>query len=116
MRSRRTSLALVLVLAAAVLSAACEKTNIGKILDNPDRYYDKEVGVVGTVEDSYSVPFVGGAYKLDDGTGELWIVTKRGSTPRRGAKIGAKGRVYNGITFGGRNFGTVIEESGRKTK
>lgn len=116
MRSRRNQLALALLLAAALVSAACEKASIGKILDNPDRYYGKEVGIQGTVEDSYSVPFVGGAYKVDDGTGELWVVSKRGSAPRRGARVGAKGRVYNGLTFGGRSFGTVLEESDRRTK
>ncbi len=116
MRSRRNQLALALLLGAALLSAACEKTTIGKILDNPDRYYGKEVGVTGRVEDSYSVPFVGGAYKIDDGTGELWVVSKRGSAPRRGARVGAKGRVYNGLTFGGRSFGTVLEESDRRTR
>ena len=116
MRSRRTQLALALLLCAAALTAACEKATIGRILDNPDRYYNKEVGITGTVEDSYSVPFVGGAYKVDDGTGEMWVVSKRGSTPRRGARVGAKGRVYNGLTFGGRNFGTVLEESDRRTR
>ncbi len=116
MRSRRTKLALALVACAAALFAACEKTNIGKILDNPDKYYDKEVGITGTVEDSYSVPLVGGAYKLDDGTGELWVVSKRGSAPRRGARVGAKGRVYTGFNWGGRNFGTVLEESDRRTR
>jgi hypothetical protein len=116
MRTRRTTFGLALLLAAATLLAACEKTNIGKILDNPDKYYDKEVGITGTVEDSYSVPFVGGAYKVDDGTGELWVVSKRGSTPRRGARVGAKGRVYTGFNWGGRSFGTVLEESDRRTR
>ncbi len=116
MRSRRNQIALGLLLAVALLAAACEKATIGKILDNPDRYYGKEVGIQGTVEDSYSVPFVGGAYKVDDGTGEMWVVSKRGSTPRRGARVGAKGRVYNGLTFGGRSFGTVLEESDRRTR
>ncbi|MGI9107156.1 MAG: hypothetical protein ACR2G4_13015 [Pyrinomonadaceae bacterium] len=99
-----------------LLTACPSKTNIGKILDNPDRYRDKEVAVAGSVEDSYSVPFVGGAYKVDDGTGEIWVVSRRGGAPRRGAKVGAKGRVLQGFNFGGRNFGTVIEESDRRTK
>ena len=116
MRSRRNQLALALLLTAAALAVACAKTTIGKILDHPDRYSTKEGGITGTVEDSYSVPFVGGAYKVDDGTGEMWVVSKRGSAPRRGARVGAKGRVYNGLTFGGRSFGTVLEESDRRTR
>ncbi len=117
MRSRQKVSVLALILLSVFLFTACpSKTNIGKILDNPDRYRDKEVGITGTVEDGYSVPFVGGAYKVDDGTGEIWVVSKRGGAPRKGAKVGAKGRVYQGFNFGGRNFGTVIEESDRLTK
>jgi len=116
MRLRRTHLALALVIAGSVVFAACEKASIGKILDNPDKYYNKEVGITGTVEDSYSVPFVGGAYKLDDGTGEIWVVSKRDGAPRKGAKVGAKGKVYTGFNWGGRSFGTVLEESDRRTK
>ncbi|MFN2480313.1 MAG: hypothetical protein ABR554_02355, partial [Pyrinomonadaceae bacterium] len=72
MRSRRTLVFTAVALASVLLFAACERTNIGKILDNPDRYYDKTVNIGGTVEDSYGVPLLGGAYKLDDGTGEIW--------------------------------------------
>jgi hypothetical protein len=117
MRSRRKVSILVLTLLCVFLFTACpSKTNIGKILDNPDRYRDKDVGIAGTVEDSYGVPLVGGAYKVDDGTGEIWVVSKRGGVPRRGAQVGAKGRVLQGFSFGGRNFGTVLEESDRRTR
>jgi hypothetical protein len=117
MRSRRKVSILALTLLSISLLTACpSKTNIGKILDNPDRYRDKEVGITGTVEDSYSVPFVGGAYKVDDGTGEIWVVSKRGGAPRKGARVGAKGHVTQGFNFGGRNFGTVIEETDRRSK
>jgi hypothetical protein len=30
--------------------------------------------------------------------------------------VGAKGRVYTGFSFGGRSFGTVIEETDRRVK
>ena len=117
MRSRRKVSFLVLTLLCVSLFTACpSKTNIGSILDNPDRYRDKEVGITGTGEDGYGVPFVGGAYKVDDGTGEIWVVSKRGGAPRKGARVGAKGRVLQGFNFGGRNFGTVIEETARRTK
>ena len=115
MPSRRNSLLLGLVLAFALAAAACEKTTINKINADPDRYRDKEVGVVGTVTDSYGVPFVGGAYEIDDGTGRIWVVSRSGA-PRKGSRVGAKGRVYSGLTWGSRQFGTVIEESGRKAR
>ena len=117
MLSRRKLILLPALLAAVLGLAACpSQTNIGKITADPDRYMDKEVGIVGRVTDSYGVPFVGGAYELDDGTGRIWVVTERGNTPSRGARVGVKGRVYTGATFRGRNFGTAIREEDRRVK
>ena len=115
MRSRRSKFLLVLLLAGTLFYAACEKTSISKINNDPDRYRNKEVGVTGTVTDSYGVPFVGGAYEIDDGTGRIWVVSRSGA-PRKGSRVGAKGRVHSGVTFGSRSFGTVIEESDRRVK
>ena len=117
MRSRRTVAALSLILVSTLFLTACpSRTNIAKILDNPDRYRDKEVGIAGRVTDSYGVPVLGGAYKVDDGTGSIWVINRGGGVPRRGTQVGAKGRIHSGVTFGTRNFGTVMEESEHRTK
>jgi hypothetical protein len=116
MRSRRP-VAIALILFSTLLLTACpSRTNIAKILDNPDRYRDKDVAIAGRVTDSYGVPLVGGAYKVDDGTGSLWVISRGGGVPRKGAQVGARGRIYSGVTFGTRNFGTVMEESEHRTK
>ena len=65
--------------------------------------------------DSYGVPFVGGAYEIDDGTGKIWVLTERG-TPSKGARVGVKGRVVNGPTFKGRNFGVAMRETDRRSR
>jgi hypothetical protein len=115
---------LTAVLAAALLTAACpQRTSIGDIENNPTRYYDKTVAVAGTVENSYgvSLPAIltgrrnsgGGMYKIDDGTGEIWVVTERG-VPQKGAQLGVKGKVQNGVTINGRNYGLVIIEDDRR--
>ena len=106
---------LLVILAAAVLFTACpSQTNIAKINADPSRYRNKEVGIVGRVTDSYGIPGYS-AYEIDDGTGRLWVVTRRGA-PARGSRIGAKGRVQTAITFGGRSYGTVLEETDRRTQ
>lgn len=116
MRTRRTLFLLPLLTVFVLGLTACpSQTNIGKIQADPNRYMDKEVGVVGRVTDSYGIPFVGGAYELDDGTGKIWVVTERG-VPSRGAHVGVKGRVYSGAAFHGRNFGTAIKEDERRVK
>jgi hypothetical protein len=104
-----------LVLAGVLLLTACpSQTTISRINADPARYRNKEVAIVGTVRDSYGA-LGQGAYEIDDGTGRLWVVTKRG-VPSRGARVGATGHVYTGFNYGGRNFGTVLEETGRRSK
>ena len=115
MRSLTSKFLLAVLLASTLFYVACEKTTISKINNDPERYRGKEVGVVGTVTDSYGVPLVGGAYELDDGTGKIWVVSRNGA-PRKGTRVGTKGRVHSGMTFGSHTFGTVIEESDRRVK
>jgi hypothetical protein len=104
-----------LILAAVFLLTACpSQTTISKINADPARYRNKEVGIVGTVRDSYGV-MGNGAYEIDDGTGRIWVATRRG-VPSRGARVGVKGHVYTGFNWGGRNFGTVLEETDRRSK
>ena len=103
------------VLAGTIFLTACpSQTNIGKINRDPGRYRDKEVAIVGRVTDSYGL-LGNGAYEIDDGTGKMWVVTKRG-VPSRGARVGTKGYVHTGFSFAGRTFGTVLEETDRRSK
>lgn len=112
--AKRLGAASLITTAVFLLTACPSQTTISKINADPARYRNKEVAIVGTVKDSYGA-LGQGAYEIDDGTGRLWVVTRRG-VPARGARVGAKGRVYNGFNFGGRNYGTVLEETDRKWK
>jgi hypothetical protein len=111
---KKTAIFIVLIAGTLLLTACPSQTNIAKINADPDRYSGKEVGIVGKVTDSYGV-IGAGAYEIDDGTGKIWVATRRG-VPSRGARVGAKGYVRNGFTFGGRNYGTVMEETDRRTR
>ena len=107
--------AFVVLIGATLLFTACpSQTNIAKINANPDRYRGKEIGIAGRVTDSYGALGVG-AYEIDDGTGRIWVATKLG-VPSRGSRVGAKGYVHNGFNFGGRSFGTVLEETDRRSR
>ena len=110
---KKIGLASLLLATVFLLTACPSETTISKINADPARYSNKEVAIVGTVRDSYGA-LGQGAYEIDDGTGRIWVVTRRG-VPSRGARVGVKGHVYNGFNFGGRNFGTVLEESDRRT-
>ena len=84
-----------LALAALVLalsSLACAHTTISRVLAEPQRYTHREdVRLDGDVVESVS--FLGhGAYKLDDGTGTIWVISSHG-VPRRGARVNVHGRI-----------------------
>ena len=111
---KRLGLASLLLSIALFLTACPSQTTISQINADPGRYRNKEVGIVGRVTDSYGI-MGQGAYELDDGTGRIWVATRRG-VPSKGARVGVKGNVINGLSFGGRSFGTVLEETGRKAQ
>ncbi|HKE59907.1 MAG TPA: OB-fold nucleic acid binding domain-containing protein [Pyrinomonadaceae bacterium] len=106
-----------LILGVAFLLTACpSETNIGRINSDPGRYNNKEVSVTGRVTDSFGA-LGRGAYQIDDGTGRIWVVVKENNgVPNRGAEVGVRGRVQSGVSFGGRSFGTVIQESDRRSR
>ena len=115
MSKRVRTVELLIVLAVTIFATACpQRETISKINADPGRYKNKEVAVVGRVTDSYGLLNMG-VYEIDDGTGRLMVVTRSG-VPARGSKVGAKGRVYTAASFGGKNFGTVLEESERRAK
>jgi hypothetical protein len=82
----------------ALFLISCEEKSINHILADPHRYSNREVGIRGTVIDSYSVAGRG-IYRVDDGTGRLWVVSRRG-VPRRGARVAVMGRIKDGYNLG----------------
>ncbi len=110
--AKRLGLSSVILIGAVLLTACPKQDTSSRINGDPGRYRNKEVGIAGSVTDSYGV-LGDGAYEVDDGTGRIWVVTTRG-VPSRDSRVGAKGRVHTGFSFGGRSFGTVLEESDRR--
>jgi hypothetical protein len=111
----RRAFVLSAILAGALALTACpSKTTIAKINQNPSRYQNQQVGLIGTVTDSYGM-LGNGIYELDDGTGRIWVMTTRG-VPTKGTRVGVSGRVHTGVSFGGRTYGLVLQEEQRRTK
>jgi hypothetical protein len=122
MKTFTTVILFIIVGLAAVFTAGCpERRSIAEIERNPGRYQDKEVAIAGVVRDSYGVSIPGtniggGAYKIDDGTGSIWVVVSDGNVPSKGSEIGIKGVVGSGVNFKGRNYGLGIWEKDRRYK
>jgi hypothetical protein len=109
---------------SALASAGCASRTVNQVLADPSRYRDREVQLSGAVVDSYS--FVNrGAYRIDDGTGQLWVVSDKG-VPRTSARVTVKGTIREGFNLGslggrinipqGIGSGLVLMESSHKAK
>jgi membrane protein implicated in regulation of membrane protease activity len=95
---RTRPMALALVAACALMAAGCATTNVARLLAEPQRYANRDVGLKGDVVESVSL-LGHGAYKLDDGTGTIWVVSRHG-VPRRGARVKVKGKVRDVVDVG----------------
>lgn len=116
MKTKTKAFLIALVAAVALLGAACpQQTSIGNIERNPSRYVGKDVAVGGRVTNSFGVALLGGVYKVDDGSGSLWVLTTR-SVPTKGAQVGVKGQLQDGVNFGGRNYGLGLIEDQRRIR
>ena len=90
--------ALALVGACALLASGCATTNVARLLAEPQRFANHDVGLKGDVIESVSL-LGNGAYKLDDGTGTIWVISKHG-VPRRGARVKVNGKVKDVVDIG----------------
>jgi hypothetical protein len=104
----------VLLLMVVGLSACrASVTPIKTLLDDPSRFDKQTVRIAGDVGDAIGVLGYG-AYRVDDGTGKLLVVTKAGGAPRSGAKVGVEGVFHAAFTLG-TETAAVLEESSRYT-
>lgn len=78
--------------------AACASKSIRDVMADPSRYRNEEVTLSGEVTDSYSLAG-NGAYRLEDRTGRLWIVSQHG-VPRKGASVKVTGTIREGVNLG----------------
>lgn len=122
MKTLKTAILFVAIAALGMLATGCpERKSIADIEANPGKYQNKEVAIAGVVRDSYglSIPGTnlgGGAYKIDDGTGSMWVIVADGNVPSKGAQIGVKGVIGSGVSWKGRNYGLGMYEKDRRYK
>ena len=106
-----------LAVAAALSGCALHTPSVAELKYNPGRYQNKTVAINGVVTSAWGVPLVPlKVYKIDDGTGEMTVVSQNGHIPTKGARVRVKGRVNDVATFGGQSVGLHIEETGLKFK
>jgi hypothetical protein len=102
-------LALALILAGCALAT---RPSVAELKYNPVRYQDKTVAIEGVVTSSWGLPLVPFRfYKVDDGTGEMTVLSQTGRVPTKGARVRVKGRVNEVATLGGQSVGLHLQQT-----
>lgn len=108
----------VAVLAAfLVTGCAARGVRVAELKDQPTKYADKTVSVTGVVTSSWGIPLMPfQLYNVDDGSGEITVLSRNGRTPARGTRVEVKGEIREVAVFGGRSVGLHLQEEERKIK
>lgn len=94
----------------AILLSCASSIRISEIKEAPRRFHDKKVTISGTVDETLTLPILGvGVYRLDDGTGNMWVKPKN-EVPFKNDRITVTGIIKVGISISGRSFGVILIE------
>jgi hypothetical protein len=108
----RFAVATTLVVLVSGCALTARRSTVQELKYNPGRYHDRKVAISGIVTSSWGLPLVPfRLYKVDDGTGEVTVVSQNRRTPSRGARVRVTGRVGEMATFGGSSLGFHIQET-----
>jgi len=110
-----TLAALALTVQACAISL--RSPDIADLQRHPGRYADHTVSVSGVVTSSWGLPLVPYRfYRVDDGTGEVTVLSQSTRMPGKGEHVRVKGKVQDVAVFGGRALGLHIREDSMYVK
>jgi DNA/RNA endonuclease YhcR with UshA esterase domain len=103
------------VAVVATISVACAtvpgRPDIRQVQQQSGRFVDHSVTIRGEVTSSWGVPMVGfNVYRVDDGTGEITVVSTDRRVPNKGARVEVRGKVEDLAVLGGRPLGLHLRE------
>src|SRR5438270_8317997 len=106
---------LTLILATTLSGCAWSLRNpdIVELQRHPGRYQDRTVSVSGVVTNSWGLPLLPFRfYRVNDGTGEVTVLSQGSRLPAAGERVRVKGRVQDVAVLGGRPLGLHLREEG----
>ena len=107
----RFALALTLLAASSACALSLRNPSVSDLRRNPGRYQNHTVSIDGVVTNSWGVPLMPyKMYKVDDGTGELTVLSQGFRMPTRGSRVRVKGKVDELAVFGGQAVGLHMRE------
>src|SRR5512138_3953388 len=103
---KRAALVVLVALFVSACALSLHSPSIAQLQHNPARYYNHTVSVSGVVTSAWGLPLVPvRVYKVDDGTGEVTVLSQHQPVPPRGSRVRVRGRVSDVATVGGRAIG-----------
>jgi hypothetical protein len=113
----KKTLAVVILTVLVAAGCAARGVRVAELKDQPTKYATKSVKVTGVVTSSWGIPLVPfQLYNVDDGSGEITVLSRSSRTPARGTRVEVKGKVNELAVFGGRSVGLHLQEENRKIK
>ena len=96
---------------------AARGVRVAELKDQPTKYATRSVSVNGVVTSSWGVPLMPfQLYNVDDGSGEITVLSRSGRAPSRGTRVQVKGKLNEFAVFGGRSVGLHLQEEDRKIR
>jgi len=103
---------LLVIVMLSGCALAIRRASVAELKYNPGRYQNKTVSIDGVVTSSWGIPLVPfKLYKVDDGTGEMTVVSQGGRVPTKGSRVRVRGRVSDVATFGGQSIGLHMQQT-----
>lgn len=101
------------LMGATFLLAACPAhESIEYINRDPARFHTHQVTIAGRVVNSFAAMGVG-VFEIDDGTGRMWVYSKKYGVPADQSRIAVTGVIQQGFSIAGRNFAMIMYETRR---
>ncbi len=99
------------LLGVTLVVGCASGASVAQVKTNPGRYVEKNVSFSGTVTSSWGIPLLPfKMFQVDDGTGEMLVVSDERRTPSRGARVRVTGRIEEFAMIGGRSIGLHLRE------
>lgn len=107
----RTNKVLAALLLTVLLVAGCTtRTSIADINRDPARFAGKQITIQGKASNAFG-GFGSGVFQVEDSTGTIWVLTQGFALPGNGSEVTVTGEVQQGLSFGGKIYGTMFRET-----
>jgi len=111
-----------LAIAGASTGCGSGRDRISSLVADPTHYLNRDVNLSGEVTEVHELP-LGltniAAYRLNDGTGQIWVISRAGA-PLRGDHVDLKGHVEEmgnlNLPVLGNVLGDVVQERDRRMR